>query len=174
MGSGPSTLNPATTGLLTNALRTSTDQNPFVRDINVGGGTGCVATSGVSITVDNVCWTHVHSDELSVRDFTAWGSANLHPGGNQNIRKWAVANSVELPYPRSHPMMRWVIDNLSKIPSVGRWGDHVDFQGLSTSLQTADMATFAGASNPDAGGSFESCGSPGEVANNGIYGHRCK
>ena len=171
----PSALNPATTTSLTNALTTSTDTNPFVRDINIGGSAGCEAATGISITVDNVCWTHIHPEELTVRDFTAWGTAMRHPGGDINIRKWAdTLNSVELPYPASHPMTRWVLENLMFIPAIGRWGDDVDFQGLSTSLQTPDMATFAGASNPDAGGSFESCGSPGEVGNNGVYGHRCE
>jgi hypothetical protein len=80
------TINAATLATLTAALGTSTDVNPFVRDITLTGGSVCtdaadetigaqieVLTSGVT-----ECFQHVHPNEDDVRDFSLW--AIIHPG----------------------------------------------------------------------------------------------
>jgi hypothetical protein len=171
----PSALDAATQTIFANALRSSTDANPFVRDIVLPGSASCSASAGVSLEVDGTCYTHVHPNEFSVYDLTRWGlpsTPGVHPGGSNNIYKWAATEGVvNLPFPASHPMSRWNDENLLQIPLIGRWGDVVDFQALSTDLQTDDFASFVGAADA-AVGSFESCGAPGEVGTNAFFGHR--
>ncbi len=82
------------------------------------------------------------------------------------ISKWAeIYKQTYLPFPSTHPMSRFA-DRRGFIPLVGRYGDTINFQDLSTDLQTEEIATLVGALRPtSAGDSFVACGSYGEVEN---------
>ena len=179
----PSALDGTTTNIITTALTNTLDStNPFVRDIELPGPAGCTAAPGVSLTVNGECFTHVHPNQYQVRDFTDWGGPGmLHPGNTDNgvprtpnpIYKWAENGGTDLPWPASHPLTRWGDANLRHIPVVGRLGDSVDFLALTGELQSPDMSVYAGAAGAGEGiGAFESCGSPGEMGNDGSLGHR--
>jgi len=177
-----SPVSAATKTTILTAIARMARGNNLVRNIELNGQ-NCQADPGIQVTEtsgqNQYCWKHSHPNEYDVRDFTAWGTGNTHPGNAAStpnpIYKWARQGGVELKYPASHPMSRWGEDNLKHIPLVGIYGNKVDFQALSTELQTADMAQFAGAAVQNgaaAATGFESCGSPEESANNGTLGHR--
>lgn len=101
----------------------------------------------------------------------------VHIGGRPNpIAKWAEQGGVRLAFPSSsHPMSRWadLSDSKKNAAWVGRLGDTVDFRSLGVDLQTADMASFAGATAyREAGVDLDACGSPGEASNEPSLGHR--
>lgn len=80
------TINAATLTTLTAALSTSTDVNPFVRDITLTGGSVCTDAADetvgaqIEVLISGVteCFQHVHPNEDDVRDFSLW--AIIHPG----------------------------------------------------------------------------------------------
>jgi hypothetical protein len=77
----PTDLNPSTKNTLENLLRSSTDTNPYVRDIEVTSSSGtCTdsAANGAQLQVELSCWEHSHADYYSVYDFSSW--ANDHNG----------------------------------------------------------------------------------------------
>ena len=81
-----------------------------------------------------------------------------------------------LPFPPNHPVSRFVTALTSasnEINLLGRLGDTVDFVELPTSVQFDSMAALLGADG-DTGADFgsESCGSPGEIANDPYAGNR--
>lgn len=170
----PTGLDATTRTTISNAISSSTDPNPYVRDISLSG-IGCTAapeTIGAYITVNSNCWQHVHPDLLSVRDATRWtethdGNQQAMAGGKRNpIKKWADTGLTYLNFPTSHTMDRW-FDRRQNLAVVGRLGDVVDFADLPVELQTEDMAVRVGAlvSLPTGTEGAEACGSPGEVAN---------
>jgi len=172
-GSGETALDATTRESLARAIRSSSDtNNPFVLDI-VRPDSGCTpatSTIGAKVTVDGVCYEHVHPHLYGVYDFTSW--VVDHPGnapGFNPIARFARLGGVELSFPASHLMQRWH-DNRPKMPYFGRLGDVIDFASLPTGSQSIPMAK---AMNALAEGlSVESCGSPGEVANDPSLGHR--
>lgn len=89
------------------------------------------------------------------------------------IRRFAEASDAFLRFPSSHSMSRWrSYSTQSRIPTLGRLGDTVDFPDLPESVQTVAMANEVGALVELGDSSTESCGSPGEVANQPEYDHR--
>ena len=82
----PSNLDATTKTTIVNALTSSTDANPYVRDITLTGA-NCVeaGTVGAQVNVGSDCFQHVHPDLYSVRDFTRWvsehdGNSAVSPG----------------------------------------------------------------------------------------------
>ena len=77
-GASETALDAETTATLTAAIRATVDTNPFVRDVAIasGGGGTChaqkdgVSSIGARLTVDGVCWVHVHPQEFDVLDFS--------------------------------------------------------------------------------------------------------
>ena len=109
----PTSLDAATESSVSAALRESTDPNPFVRDITIGGTCNAAhLVPGAQVVVEGGCFTHVHPDEYSVYDFSLW--SHIHNGnpaaaaaGRPNpIAKWAeVEGVVGLTFPASsHPV----------------------------------------------------------------------
>ena len=159
--------------------------NPAVRDILVPDTATCVVgnTKGAMLNItDGTCWVHSHPELYNVYDFGFWTLLGTHPGnlealnnGRVNpIKKWAESFGVPyLAFPGNHEMMRWR-DNRDNFPLLGRFMDTVDFQTLPTSVQSARMADFYGASADisDDESFTERCGSPGEVANDPRLGAR--
>ncbi|CAK0855036.1 unnamed protein product, partial [Prorocentrum cordatum] len=111
--------------------------------------------AGAVVRVGASYFMHVHSNEHNVYDFTRWVSE--HPGGTEPITRWATGD-FRLEFPSWHPMGRWAFAQPS-IEYIGRLGDTVDFETLPVALQAAWTV------------GYESCGSPGEVANDPSLGH---
>ncbi|CAK0794555.1 unnamed protein product [Prorocentrum cordatum] len=125
----------------------------FLRDVYVsceGVAAGAVANSGSDY------FLHVHSNEYNVYDFTAWVSG--HPGGMDPIKQW-TSHGFQLVFPSWHPMGRFLYAQSSYLEYIGRLGDTVGFDALSQGLQSTWTV------------GYESCGSPGEVANDPSLGH---
>jgi hypothetical protein len=79
----PTNLDSNTHGTISAALSSSSDTNPYVRDIFLTGS-NCDAsdlTIGAQIQAGNECFEHVHPDLYSVRDFTLW--VEVHDGNQQ-------------------------------------------------------------------------------------------
>eukprot|EP01125_Pyxidicula_operculata_P014519 TRINITY_DN483_c0_g6_i1.p1 TRINITY_DN483_c0_g6~~TRINITY_DN483_c0_g6_i1.p1 ORF type:complete len:1985 (+),score=368.79 TRINITY_DN483_c0_g6_i1:207-6161(+) len=175
----PTSFDNATYTTLFNALNSSTDKNPFVRDITLDGKncSSNVAYLEGQIFVNNECFQHVHPDLLSVRDFTYWsvyhdGNTDAKAANRPNpILKWAEQGYANVTFPSWHPMQRFY-DKKRYIPAVGRYGDVIDFRALPTELQTVTMATRVGAIATRSDEGYEVCGSPGEVANEPTFGNR--
>ena len=78
-------LDGAAAATIGDALRRSTGGNRAVRDIAVAAAACDAATpAGATVTVDGVCWEHVHSDLYSVYDASYWASAH---DGNKEAAK---------------------------------------------------------------------------------------
>ena len=146
--------------------------------------TGDVA--GAQVEVEGHCWRHHHENERDVYDFTRWTIA--HPGnpdfflrtnGGNPIKQFAEDESandgVVLQYPWHHPMSRWgtYVNHWARyFIFIGKLGQVLDFVTLPISLQTAGMATYAGASTVHGSSiGVEACGSRGEVANDPSLGN---
>lgn len=146
--------------------------NDRIRDIMTCGS--CSVAAGVTVNIGDSCWQHIHADEGNVYDFTAWSV--LHDGnlaallrGNPSpISKWAWRGSPILHYPAHHPASRFTEAKGSSrngITLLGRLGDTVDFVDLPSSVQVDAIAELVGADGASSFSGDESCGSPGEVAN---------
>ena len=109
--------------------------------------------------------------QIKVYDFTGW--ATTHPGnsdalanGNPNpITNPAELESTILNFPSWHPIERWDQRGGSDIQFIGRYNDTIDFTSLPLSLQLSELASYFGAGGATTYSGSESCGSPGEVAN---------
>lgn len=172
-------IDATTLATIQSALSSSTDANPYVRDITLTGS-GCTdspATVGAQIQVGGECFEHVHPNLYDVRDFSYWvlihdGNPSAAMGGRPNpIAKWADQGLTYIGFPGGptnfHPMSRWQLRNVH-MPIAGRYGDVLDFTQLSSDLQTVEIANFVGAIGTEAS---ETCGSPDEVANIPTLGH---
>ena len=180
-GAAETALDTATKATLAQAIRDSTDAvNPFVRDAipNTVSGGSCTSTyNGVSavgakVDVDGSCWEHSHPNYWNVYEMDRWASE--HPG-NANfaadanpIKAFARRGDTTLQFPTSHPTSRFA-GALSKFALLGKLGDEVSFRNLPTSVQNAAVAAAFDALA--VGETSESCGSPGEVANNPLAGN---
>ena len=129
--------------------------------------------------VTRTCWRHVHSDEYSVYDFTAWtalhsGNYKAHAGRRPNpITAFALRGSAALEFPAWHTPNRWK-DKKSRHVYIGRRNQPIDFATLPRVVRTAEMAEWADAGDATGlmkGAVAESCGSPGEVANDPALGN---
>jgi len=168
---------------LVSAINGTTDQlNPFVRDAHVTGtcnaANGGVSTIGAKVEVNGICWQHVHAKEYSVFDFSYF--SEMHEG-NSNflvsenpIHKWAKAGGVNIQFPASHPMSRWASITGHMQPHfilIGRYGDSADFRLLPADVQTNELAAHIGSAGRIPTGMQDSCGSPGEAANDPANGN---
>jgi hypothetical protein len=148
-----------------------TTRNDGIRDIDTTTTAFCAAddASAVGAQVglpDGTCWRHVHPDEQSVFDFTAWSLK--HPGNtetNNYITAFADRKEVFLAFPGSHPVSRWEDgDNANYRVLLGRLNDDIDFANLPSSVQSTALALHLGSESTVGDVGFEeSCGSPGEV-----------
>ena len=92
---------------------------------------------------------------------------NFAPDANP-IKAFARRGETTLTFPTSHSMNRFA-SALSTFALLGKLGDEVSFVNLPSSVQNADIAeAFNALSFAEVS---ESCGSPGEVANNPLAGH---
>ncbi|CAK0790463.1 unnamed protein product [Prorocentrum cordatum] len=126
-----------------------------LRDVYVHCESAGAVPAGAVVVSGSGYFLHVHSNEYNVYDFTDW--VNAHPGGTEQIMRWA-SGDFQLEFPASHAMSRWVSAQ-SSLHYIGRLGDTVDFEVLPVGLQAAWTV------------GYESCGSPGEVANDPSLGH---
>ena len=180
-GAGATALDADTTTTIAEAIRTSADSpNPHVRDaiVNTVPGGSCATTyNGVSaigakIEVDGDCWQHSHPQSWNVYEMNEWtvdhpGNINFSPEANP-IKAFALAGETTLHFPASHPISRFEAQ-AAKFPFLGKLGDSVDFRNLPTSVQNAEVAGIFDALT--VGETSESCGSPGEIANDPTKGH---
>ena len=158
------------------AIRATSDANPYVRDVMIssaGGGTcnaqmNGVSSIGASVTVDGVCWTHVHPQQLDVLDFSYWssnreGNKIAEDNGRRNpITAPAELDSFVINFP-SHHLMQQFKKNTNLMAKLGRLGDVVDFALLPTSTQTDEVAQLVGALGQASLGAAEACGSAGRA-----------
>ena len=164
------------------------DDDADVIDIRSKDDECTAASKGVQILVtDNstgtgvvTCWQHVHHNELSVYDFTAW--TTLHQGNDEAfngnrpnpIAKFAMSGSASLTYPSWHMMSRWR-GHESKHTYIGRRNQNVDFADLPRELVNDALGTAIGSGASTGSNQAplqEFCGSPGEVANEPAEGMR--
>ena len=199
--SNPSVLNAVTNSTLVELLTSSSDKNPYIRDIFFPSsgyvcGSGDTASLGeVEIVVGPTCFERVHPEHLSVYDFTYWALDNTHPGNMvammdnepNPIKKWMdIDGSVFLVYPAFPESHEGHDDHHDPVPNhpIGRWdthsklfgklgrfGDKVNFIDLPNELRTEDVKNYF--SDSDVGGyGTIVCGSPFEVANDQTLGYQ--
>jgi len=180
--SNPTSLGTNTYSSLYKLLSTSSDTNPFVRDIVFTSSYVCDSFDTdveIEIQVDSNCYTHVHNEHMSVWDLTYWTEPNTHPGNSvaeqagkrHPIKKWLHDGKHNLWFPSNHPTdqtfdhstNRWDV-NTGKFEYIGRFGDSVPFIDLPNELRTELVADYYGASVPGSALTIV-CGSAGEVAN---------
>jgi hypothetical protein len=152
------------------------NSSPFIKDLQFStSDTACNGNTpkGAFVYAVDACYEHVHDDEHNIYDFTAW--ADIHPGGSTSISQFAERGEVYLSFPyykygAAHPQSRWT-KNKGYMPYVGRFGDELNFDDLTINLRTQAIADFFGASSASEHGiGTMVCGSPGEVANNALFG----
>lgn len=168
----------ATRAVIAEVLQSSsndTSADGHVRDviINDNACSSSAAVAGISVVIDDgSCWQHVHPQEQNVYDFTTWLSN--HPGGAVAIANPAWGEEHTIEFPAHHGMDRWTSSaatGANGIDLLGRLGDVVDFHSLPDSLQTDRMAEIIGATLETDAFTDETCGSPGEVANEPSLGN---
>jgi cullin-associated NEDD8-dissociated protein 1 len=113
-----------------------------------------------------------HEDEGKVFDFTHY--ALTHP----LIGARASAGETTLPWTSDFADFRgkWAWEGTrdkkqNQIAALGMLGHTVDFADLPLGVQSEGIARFVGAEDSRRDASYESCGSPGEVANEPELGH---
>ena len=182
-GRATNSLSADTRAVLTAALRSSLDENPYVRDVKLSNADRrkCKGAKGAIIDVDGECWQHTHSDQLNVYDFTLWSMAhggNVATAGFVPIKQVAWDGEVVLHFPDWHDEGRWTRNanqpHTFLKAAIGRLGDRVTMNDLPRRIQSTGFARAMGIRVHKAGGQagVEICGSPGEVANDPTYGQR--
>ena len=152
-----------TSEVLSQLLRSSTDSNPYMRDIFFPTlGEFCHPADqdkyNFRLLVDDQCWHNVHQLHLQVYDFTEF--VRNHPGGSAAIEQFVTA-SFTLTFPQAHEMSRWYTDGQGFRVNLGRLGDEMN---VDDSPELAEA--FVDISiDPTVAGSAVVCGSPYEVAN---------
>ena len=114
--------------------------------------------------VDLTLWTQSHP-----------GNANAIRAGRPNpITTFAKYGLSHMYFPSNHDMDRWRYGRIF-MSTIGRIGDVISYADLPTATQSRATAAALGAladAEMGAASAGESCGSPGEVANEPIKGHR--
>jgi hypothetical protein len=176
---GMISLGATTLATLSSLLSSSTDPNPYMRDIIFPAGGECDAADQSSpvmeIQVGGDCYLHQHPDWNSVFDLTSWVSR--HPGGANAISKWLDEDNLAyLTFPAfgsaPHALNRWE-SNREHFAFVARMGDNLNFRDIPDGLKgLASVAEYFGASAGDDNrfGSVMVCGSEGEVENDPYLG----
>jgi hypothetical protein len=142
------------------------------------------APAGSKVMVGDECWEHVHPNEEDVYDFTRF--IRMHRDKEDvafkadPVAALAMVGKVAYEWPLSgwkndqHRMSSWDFARRHaryEINLLGRRGDVVDFVELADTVQVEEMARRVGAEGTrDV--AFESCGSPGEVANVPVDGNQ--
>ena len=179
-------LDDATAATLRTALRETADTaNEMYRDMLKPSGECAnkldgVESRGARLSVDGSCWEHVHPHSGDVVDLTLWtqshpGNANAIRAGRPNpITTFAKYGLSHMYFPSNHDMDRWRYGRIF-MSTIGRIGDVISYADLPTATQSRATAAALGAladAEMGAASAGESCGSPGEVANEPIKGHR--
>lgn len=128
----PSSLVALTKATLSTLLSSSTDPNPYMRDVTFPATGKCDAADvnpAIEIQVGDRCYVHRHQDWNTVYDLTYWVSR--HPGGARAITKWRDEQKRgQLTFPSStHGVDRWE-SNRPKFDFVGRLGDKLNFRDI--------------------------------------------
>ncbi|GMH68084.1 hypothetical protein TrLO_g13701 [Triparma laevis f. longispina] len=188
--SSDSSIDATTLAFLTDQLTNNYNSPDMVAEIpRADSEDDCTAgtAAGISITIDSLssCFTHIHSHNYNVYDFSSRQSA--HPGNedsrtatppNPNRIKAVslTAGTAEFPFPSWHTMSKWQESYLTNFEPnfIGRLGDTISFSSLPAFTQTPEMAAEVGASlTGDVGDTnLEICGSPYEVATVASLGSR--
>eukprot|EP00804_Cyclotella_cryptica_P005395 CCRYP_017085-RA/>CCRYP_017085-RA protein AED:0.06 eAED:0.06 QI:162/1/1/1/1/0.96/28/3961/2317 len=178
------TLQASSTQALANAIHSSNDQNPYLRDIYLWNnieGDGCDAADLMEygmlvMTSDEGCWENVHPEHMSIFDFTYY--VIEHPTSNPSDTSITrFANIGILEYPSNHPMSYFeaLKANEFQLTPVARYGDMMivdDFASLVGINTDAEVLTaVAGLGdiklnnviNKNRDGGVLVCGSPNEV-----------
>ena len=154
-----------------------------VRDAEISHGERSLCSGvqgvGVIVEVEGVCWEHVHNDLLNVYDFTLWAmdhGGNIPAAGFFPIKNVAYDGEAVLKFPSWHAINRWTKNSGGSWTSVGeplgKMGQILKFDDLPFRVQSAGFAKAMNVDFAPAHGvpDVESCGSPGEVANNPQHG----
>jgi hypothetical protein len=128
---------------------------PLFSALNISSRAACVPCAHRNVYETNE-WAINHPGN-------AMFSAELNP-----IKAFARRGETTLQFPANHMMSRFG-GALSSFALLGKLGDVVSFQNLPASVKNPDVASVFDALV--VGGASESCGSPGEVANQPLAGH---
>ena len=149
----PTSLANDTIVALSDAITSSSDTNEFTIDVErmqaCDLADEILPKINIEIQVGDSCYTHVHLDHLNVYDFSAWPA--LHPGGANNIMKWAEDpnfgegwnidfpcapnGSGNCPQSGQHPMDRWM-QAQNDLNYVTRLGEDIAYSALPVGLKT--------------------------------------
>ena len=108
------------------------------------------------------------------------GNSNAFQSGNPNpIAKFADSlDSVNIGFPDHHHTKRWKDASAPRgqysgqYKYLGRLDESVDYRYLPSSVQNPELAKQIGSLPQTVQEGGDSCGSPGEVANEALRGHR--
>lgn len=196
----PTILEAETNATLTHLLLQTSDNNPYIKDINFPthgyscGPSNTASLAEVQIVIGSNCYEHVHPEHLSVYDFSYWSLENTHPGNMvammenkpNPIKKWMdIDGSVFLRYPAfhhdhhdehhhdvpNHPIERWDIHSVH-FSKLGRFGDEILFIDLPNEIRTDEVAQFFDDSISTGRYGTIVCGSPHETANDPKLGYQ--
>jgi len=175
-------LGAKTLAALEDAIKGSSDDNVYVRDVSHPDALSCneediniEILNNLRIQVGTDCYTHVHPDHLNVYDFSDF--AGKHPGGKYHIRKWAQNDGWYIDYPLdgnvgipNHPMYKWRTRvQGSHIDYVTRLGDKIPYADLPNGLRTNRIGQYFEPPHAAAEGGAIVCGSIGEIGNDPAY-----
>ncbi len=173
--------------LLVAHIRDSPDPNPLIKDIYItewAARRRCSAPQEAQYDVDGTCWRHTNQQNLNVFDFTQFAIGQEHGGNDETIDFYPIlqiarSGATTINLPQSHIDANRVRDGhltdytgVGGLRYIGRLGDWIAFDALPTSVQTFGLADALGVSVsvPEGPGSYEQCGSPGEVSNDAAEG----
>jgi uncharacterized protein (DUF1501 family)/uncharacterized protein (DUF1800 family) len=185
-GRATATLSTSTRTVLTNAINSSTDTNPYVKDVELSRAlqNSCSNANGAIIDVGGQCWQHVHNDQLSVYDFTFWSTGSRYEDNRETagffpIQSNIIGNTDGIwHFPSWKPESLWTRNanaaHTALKASIGRLGDRVSYRDLPRRLQSTGFAEAMGVGiSPTAKvAGVEMCGSPGEASNDPTLGNR--
>ena len=174
-GNDNAKLPPDTFASFRDALASSTDPNPLVRDITLPSTAICEGTTvkGATLDVSGACWKNVHPELYNVYDLSWWAEPGGHKIPSKISRPAEFLGHSYLTFPSDHSLSRW-LDFRGKLRLLGRFMDKIPFNKFWSSVQTPAMAARFGVTSFEHPDDLltERCGSPGEVPNNPALGSR--
>eukprot|EP01052_Picozoa_sp_SAG31_P007864 SAG31_NODE_383_length_16451_cov_8.412977_6_plen_1261_part_00 len=152
-------LDEATLASISAALTSNTLlETPFITDIEAVDGGDCtteangVSAAGAKLTLNGICYEHVHRDTYSVYDMAYWVERN--PGrtnaGYNPLTRLAADGVFELPLTVVCPDRScWPTRFSNRNPTpltrkLGTLGEEVEFRTLPTTIQKPWLAELAG------------------------------
>ena len=87
------------------------------------------------------------------------------------MTRWCSADQPISIWPKTGHTCRSQRQSFFKV-RLGRRGDVVDFKALPSAVQSVSMALLVGAASEYSEDDVQACGSPGEVANDPMLGHK--